>query len=99
MVSVKLIRKLVHRLSKPLETSNQASKSISFFLLFNEFSNQYMIQSVIHMQKDDEIVMAVQCEARFDKKTNKYKGFQVSDEQILKVFCYYLQLRFERRLA
>lgn len=39
------------------------------------FSNQYMIQSVIHMQKDDEIVMAVQCEARFDKKTNKYKGF------------------------
>lgn len=73
------------------------SKLLAEIMLFN--SNQYMIQSVIHMQKDDEIVMAVQCEARFDKKTNKYKGFQVSDEQILKVFCYYLQLRFERRIA
>jgi len=30
---------------------------------------------------------------------NKYLGFQVSDEQILKTFCYYLQLRLERRVA
>ena len=55
------------------------------------------MQPVIH--RDDEIVMAVQCESRFSKKANKYQGFQVSDEQVLKIFCYYLQLRFERRLA
>lgn len=51
------------------------------------------------VHKDEEIVMAVQCEARYNKKNNKYMGFQVSDEQILKIFCYYLQLRYERRLA
>ena len=42
------------------------------------------------IHKDEEIVMAVQCEARFNKKANKYQGFQVSDEQVLKIFCYYL---------
>lgn len=50
-------------------------------------------------QKEDEILMVVQCEARYNKKVNKYLGFQVSDEQIMKTFCYYLQLRLERRVA
>jgi hypothetical protein len=60
-------------------------------------THQYLVHPVIH--RDEEIVMAVQCEARFNKKTNKHMGFQVSDEQVLKIFCYYLQLRHERRLA
>ena len=33
-------------------------------------THQYLVQPVIH--KDDEIVMAVQCEARFNKKNNKF---------------------------
>ena len=74
MEFVKLIKKLALLPSKRLEISNLASKSKTQASLFL-YSNQYMIQSVIHMQKEDEIVMAVQCEARFDKKSNKYKGF------------------------
>jgi hypothetical protein len=30
--------------------------------------------------KDDEIVLVIQCEAKINKKTGKYLGFQVADE-------------------
>lgn len=51
-------------------------------------SPQFIVQPIFF--KDDEIVMAIQCEARFNKNIKKYSGFQVSDEQILKTFCFYL---------
>ena len=59
-------------------------------------TQQYLAYPVL---KEEEVVCVVQCEAKVQKKTGKNMGFQVADEQILKIFCYYLQMRLERRVA
>lgn len=51
-------------------------------------SQQYLAQPILF--KDEEIIVVVQCEAKVNRKTSKYVGFQVSDEQVMKILCYYL---------
>ena len=60
-------------------------------------SQQYLAYPV--MFKDEEVLVVVQCEAKLNRKTGKCVGFQVADEQIMKILTYYLQMRFERRVA
>lgn len=40
----------------------------------------------------------IQCESR-QNRNKKFVGFQAADEQILKIICFYLQMRLERRHA
>lgn len=46
--------------------------------------------------KDDEIQIVIQCESK-QNRNKKFAGFQTAEEQILKIICFYLQMRFERR--
>ena len=60
-------------------------------------TQQYLAYPILF--KEEEIIVVVQCEAKVNRKTSKYVGFQVSDEQVMKIMTYYLQMRFERRVA
>ena len=40
--------------------------------------------------------MIIQCESR-SNKNRQFLGFQSADEQILKIMCFYLQMKFERK--
>ena len=51
------------------------------------------------MNKHEHIVMAIQLEAKRNKKNNKPMGFAMVDEHIVKTFCHYIHMKIERMLA
>ena len=46
--------------------------------------------------KDEDFMLVIQCESRFNKRANKHMGFQQADEQILKILCNYLAMQIEK---
>ena len=50
------------------------------------------------MNKEEDIQIIIQCESKLNRN-KKYMGFHSADEQILKIVCFYLQMRLERRSA
>jgi hypothetical protein len=43
--------------------------------------------------------MAIQIEAKRNKKNNKPAGFAMVDEHIIKTFCHYIHMKIERMIA
>jgi hypothetical protein len=57
---------------------------------------QYLVNSCIG--RDEKVDIIIQCTSKVNKQ-NKYVGFTVADEQVLKLVCLYLQMRLDRKAS